>query len=130
MSDRISDDIPPRMNETMNTIRVKSGKFGQSAKFGQRVCLFHILIIKIKNKLRKQTVKILMRRLVSSGFPPFAKECPNLPEVRSYLTLPYPLIDKVSTEEKINDLILQKQEKPYSVLNSKLGFIGSIHENS
>ena len=30
--------------------RVKSGKFGRSAKFGQRPCLFHILIIVIKNK--------------------------------------------------------------------------------
>ena len=44
--------------------RVKSGKFGRSAKFGQRLCLFHVLIIGIKNKLTKQTVKILMRRLI------------------------------------------------------------------
>ena len=29
-------------------LRVKSGKFGRSAKFGQRSCLFHILIIGIK----------------------------------------------------------------------------------
>ena len=28
--------------------RVKSGKLGRSAKFGQRPCLFHILIIVIK----------------------------------------------------------------------------------
>ena len=28
--------------------RVKSGKFGRSAKFRQRPCLFHILIIGIK----------------------------------------------------------------------------------
>ena len=28
--------------------RVKSGKFGRSAKFGQRPCSFHILIIVIK----------------------------------------------------------------------------------
>ena len=34
--------------------RVKSGKFGQPAKFGQRPCLFHILIIGIKiDKLSK-----------------------------------------------------------------------------
>ena len=46
--------------------RVKSNKFGQAAKFGQRPCLFHILIIGIKNKLTKQTVKILMRRLIRS----------------------------------------------------------------
>ena len=37
-------------------IRVKSGKFGRSAKFGQRPCLFHISIIGIKNKITKQTV--------------------------------------------------------------------------
>ena len=30
------------------TARVKSDKFGRSAKFGQRPCLFHILIIVIK----------------------------------------------------------------------------------
>ena len=46
--------------------RVKWGKFGQSAKFGQRVCLFHILIIEIKNTPRKQTLKMLMRRLIKS----------------------------------------------------------------
>ena len=35
--------------------RVKSGKFGRSAKFGQRPCLFHILIIGKKvNYLSKQ----------------------------------------------------------------------------
>ena len=32
--------------------RVKSGKFGRSAKFVQRHCLFHILIIVMKNKLK------------------------------------------------------------------------------
>ena len=36
--------------------RVKSGIFGQTAKFGQRPCLFHISNIGIKNKLTKQTV--------------------------------------------------------------------------
>ena len=30
--------------------RVKSGIFGQTAKFGQRPCLFHISNIGIKNK--------------------------------------------------------------------------------
>ena len=44
-------------------IRVKSSIFGQTAKFGQPPCLFHSSIIGIKNKLTKQTVKILMRRL-------------------------------------------------------------------
>ena len=29
-------------------IRVKLGNFGQSAKFRQRLCLFHILIVGIK----------------------------------------------------------------------------------
>ena len=71
-----------------NVNRVKSGKFGRSAKFGKRPCLIHILTIGIKNKLTKQTVKILMRRLVSSGFALFANVCPNLPGVRSYPTLP------------------------------------------
>ena len=46
--------------------RVKLGMFGQTAKFGQRSCLFHTSIIGIKNKLTKQTVKILMRRLIRS----------------------------------------------------------------
>ena len=46
--------------------RVKSSIFGQTAKFGQRPCLFHISNIRIKNKLTKQTVKILMRRLIRS----------------------------------------------------------------
>ena len=46
--------------------RVKSGIFGQTAKFGQRPCLFHISNVGIKNKLTKQTEKILMRRLIRS----------------------------------------------------------------
>ena len=37
-------------------IWIKSGKFGQSAKFGQQPFLFHILIIGIKNKLTRQRV--------------------------------------------------------------------------
>ena len=48
------------------TSRVKSGIFGQTAKFGQPLCLFYSSIIGIKNKLTKQTVKILMRRLIRS----------------------------------------------------------------
>ena len=56
--------IPVCVNDLHD--RVKSGKFGRSAKFGQRPCLFHILIIGIKIKLTKQTVKILMRRLIRS----------------------------------------------------------------
>ena len=42
---------------------VNLGMFGQTAKFGQQPCLFYISNIGIKNKLTKQTVKILMRRL-------------------------------------------------------------------
>ena len=47
-------------------VREKSGNFGQTAKFGQRPCLFHISNIGINNKLTKQTVKILTRRLIGS----------------------------------------------------------------
>ena len=42
----------------------KSGIFGQTAKLGQPPCLFHSSIMGIKNKLTKQTVIILMRRLI------------------------------------------------------------------
>ena len=49
-----------------HTIRVKSGIIGQTAKFGQPSCLFHSSVIEIKNKLAKQTVKTLMRRLIRS----------------------------------------------------------------
>ena len=45
-------------------IRVMSDIFGQTAKFGQRPYLFHISNTGIKYKLTKQTVKILMRRLI------------------------------------------------------------------
>ena len=50
----------------IETNRVKSGIFGQTAKFGHRPCLFHISNFGIKNKLTKQTVKTLMRRLIRS----------------------------------------------------------------
>ena len=46
--------------------RVKSGIFGQTAKFGQPPCLFHSSVIEIQNKLTKQTVKILMKRFLRS----------------------------------------------------------------
>ena len=72
--------------------RNKSGIFRQTAKFGQPPCLFHSSINVIKNKLTKQTVKFLMRRLIRSRliwFPLFANVCPNLPDVRIYPTLPY-----------------------------------------
>ena len=47
-------------------IMVKLGKFGRSAEFGQRLGLFRIFINGIKIILTKQTVKILMRRLIRS----------------------------------------------------------------
>ena len=71
-------------------LRVKSGIFGQTAKFGQRLSLFNISNIGIKNKLTKQAVKILMR--VSPGYTLFANGGPNLPVVRIYPTLPYCLV--------------------------------------
>ena len=43
--------------ERMLISKVKSGIFGQTAKFGQPPCLFHSSVIGIKNKLTKQTVK-------------------------------------------------------------------------
>ena len=49
-------------------LRVKSGIFGQTAKFGQPPCLFHSSVIGIENKLTKQTVKLLMRRLIRGRF--------------------------------------------------------------
>ena len=73
----------------MLAYRVKSDKFGLSDKFGQRSCLFHILIIGIKNKLTKQTVKIQMRLLIKScliWISSFCKcmseftVCPKLPD--------------------------------------------------
>ena len=71
--------------------RVKSGIFGQTAKFGQRPCLFHISNSGIKIELTEQTVIILIRRLIGavlSGFTLLANACPNLPGVRIYPTLP------------------------------------------
>ena len=62
-----------------------------SGKFGQRPCLFHIIIIGIKNKLTKQTVEIQVRRLmqIHLDFHCFQMYVQKLPDVRSYLTLPY-----------------------------------------
>ena len=67
--------------------RVKSGIFGQSSKFGQRPCFFYFWLIGIKkNRQTKQTVKILMRRLI---WIYTVCKCANLPDVRIYPTLPY-----------------------------------------
>ena len=69
--------------------RVKSGIFGQTAKFGQRPCLFHISKCGINNKSTKQAVKILMRRLIRSRLIWIYSVCkcvseftwcPNLPD--------------------------------------------------
>ena len=64
--------------------RVKSGKFGRSAKFGQPLSLYYSSIFIIKDKLTKQTVKILMRRLIwISTVCKCVSEftwCPNLPD--------------------------------------------------
>ena len=68
--------------------RVKSGIFGQTAKLGQPPCLFHSSVIGIK-KITKQTVKILMRRLIRSRLIWISTvckcvseftQCPNLPD--------------------------------------------------
>ena len=75
----------------LENTRVK-GKFGRSAKFGQPLSLYYSSIIEIKNKLTKQTVKILMRRLIRSRLIWIYTVCncvSNLPDVRIYPTLPY-----------------------------------------
>ena len=59
-------DVHQATLEKGKQIRVKSGIFRQTAKFGQPPCLFHSSVIGIKNKLTKQTVKIQMRRLMRS----------------------------------------------------------------
>ena len=62
-------------------IRVKSGIFRQSAKFGQRSCLLYTSIIGMKNKITKQTVKILMRRLIRSRRIWISTVCKCVPEL-------------------------------------------------
>ena len=105
--------------------RVKSGIFGQTAKFGQPPCLFHSLIIGIKNKSTQQTVEILMRRLraVSSGFPLFANVCPNLPDVRSYPTLPYGTFDLMFTLDMWDTIPSDKRELHVIIAQSRSSFI-------
>ena len=56
---------PNKEFHTFNS-RVKLSIFGQTAKFGQLPCLFHSSVLGIKNKLFKQAVKLLMRRLIRS----------------------------------------------------------------
>ena len=66
-----------------------SGIFGQTAKFGQRPCLFHISNIGIKNKLTKQTVKILMRRLIRSRLIWICTVCKCVSKLTGCPNLPY-----------------------------------------
>ena len=72
------------VNNGVITLVVKSGKFGQSAKFGLRHCFFIFLIIGIIIKLTKQTVNLLMRCLiwmftVCKCMSEFTR-CPKLPD--------------------------------------------------
>ena len=62
-------------------IRVKSGICGQTAKFGQPPCLFHSSIIGTKNKLTKQIVEILMRRLIRSRLIWISTVCKRVSEL-------------------------------------------------
>ena len=66
--------------ELFERARVKSGIFGQTAKFGQPLCSFHSSIVGIKNKLTKQTVKILMRRLIRSRLIWISTVCKRVSE--------------------------------------------------
>ena len=90
----MSHGNPEKYGSPMKSARVKSGKFGRSAKFGQRPCLFNILTIGIKKKLTKQTVKILMRWLIRSRLIwifTVANVCPNNFMV-SEVTRLYPIV--------------------------------------
>ena len=78
-----------KLHKLVLTSRVKSGIFGQTAKFGQSHCLFYSSVIGIKNKSTKQTVKILMRGLIRSRLIWMSTVCkcvseftwwPNLPD--------------------------------------------------
>ena len=69
----------PRKRE-IKCYMVKLGKFGQSAKLGQRPCWFHVLIIGIKNKLTEQTVKIPMRLLIQSRLTWLSSVCKCMSE--------------------------------------------------
>ena len=68
--------------------RVKSGKFGQSSKFGQRPWFFHFWMNGIKIKLIKQTVKILMRRLIKSRIISIFNVCKCMSEFTLCQKLP------------------------------------------
>ena len=53
---------------------------GTSGKFGQRPCLFHFFNFWYKNKVTKQTVKILMRRLIRSRLILISTICKRMSE--------------------------------------------------
>ena len=59
---------------------VKSGNFGHQVNSDSDVCLLHTLITRIKNKLTKQTVKILMRRLIRSRLIWISTVCKRMSE--------------------------------------------------
>ena len=104
--------------------RVKSGIFGQRAKFRQPACLFHSSIIGIKNKLTKQKVKILMRRLIRSRLIWISTvckrvseftSCPNLPDFtleaeihKRQLSMLYNIQASTYTNETITELTEQQ----------------------
>ena len=69
--------------------RVKSGIFGQTAKFRQSPCLFHSSVNGIKSKLTTKTVEILMRRLIRSHLIWISTVCKCVSEfTRLYPTYP------------------------------------------
>ena len=58
--------ITPIGDTVGDSYRVNSGMVEQTATFEQRSCFFHTSVIGRINKLTKQTVTILMRRLIRS----------------------------------------------------------------
>ena len=48
-----------------------------------------------------------MRRAVSAGIPLFANVCPNLPDVRSYLALPFSkMVNTCRTKDSFRPVIM------------------------
>ena len=99
-NESVTTDSPTELwhlyGSSSTSIRLKPGIFRQTAKFGQRPCLFNILNIGIKNKLTKQTVKILKRRLIRSRLILIYTVCkcvseftwcPNLPDFTLHIFL-------------------------------------------
>ena len=102
--------------------RVKSCIFGQIAKFGRRPCLFHISNIAIKNKLIKQTVKILMRRLIRSRLIRIYTVCKCVSEFTGCPNLPplYPIFQTFwYTIEHINSTEVSFRRKALMIYLSQ-----------